>query len=53
MESEHVRESIALIEAESRKETIRFITCGSVDDGKSTLIGRLLFESKNIFDDQN
>ncbi len=52
MESEHVRESIALIEAESRKETIRFITCGSVDDGKSTLIGRLLFESKNIFDDQ-
>ncbi len=33
MESEHVKESIALIEAESRKETIRFITCGSVDDG--------------------
>lgn len=34
------------------KETLRFITCGSVDDGKSTLIGRLLHESKNIFDDQ-
>jgi len=34
------------------KETLRFITCGSVDDGKSTLIGRLLFESKSIFDDQ-
>jgi bifunctional enzyme CysN/CysC len=33
-------------------ETLRFITCGSVDDGKSTLIGRLLFESKAIFDDQ-
>lgn len=33
-------------------ETLRFITCGSVDDGKSTLIGRLLFESKNVFDDQ-
>ncbi len=32
--------------------TLRFITCGSVDDGKSTLIGRLLFESKQIFDDQ-
>jgi bifunctional enzyme CysN/CysC len=32
--------------------TLRFITCGSVDDGKSTLIGRLLFESKAIFDDQ-
>ena len=33
-------------------DTLRFITCGSVDDGKSTLIGRLLFESKAIFDDQ-
>ncbi len=34
------------------KELVRFITCGSVDDGKSTLIGRLLYESKQIFDDQ-
>ena len=34
------------------KGLLRFITCGSVDDGKSTLIGRLLFESKAIFDDQ-
>jgi bifunctional enzyme CysN/CysC len=34
------------------KDTLRFITCGSVDDGKSTLIGRLLYESKGIFDDQ-
>ena len=33
-------------------DTLRFITCGSVDDGKSTLIGRLLYESKNIFEDQ-
>src|SRR5215203_3907655 len=33
-------------------ETLRFITCGSVDDGKSTLIGRLLFETKLIFEDQ-
>ncbi len=33
------------------ENTLRFITCGSVDDGKSTLIGRLLFESKQIFDD--
>jgi bifunctional enzyme CysN/CysC len=32
--------------------TLRFITCGSVDDGKSTLIGRLLWESKQVFDDQ-
>jgi bifunctional enzyme CysN/CysC len=31
---------------------LRFITCGSVDDGKSTLIGRILFESQNLFDDQ-
>lgn len=34
------------------KDTLRFITCGSVDDGKSTLIGRLLYESKMIYDDQ-
>ena len=38
--------------AQRDKETLRFVTCGSVDDGKSTLIGRLLYESKNIFDDQ-
>ncbi|MBC7955504.1 MAG: sulfate adenylyltransferase subunit CysN, partial [Cytophagales bacterium] len=35
-----------------RKSLLRFITCGSVDDGKSTLIGRLLYESKMLFDDQ-
>ena len=34
------------------KEICRFITCGSVDDGKSTLIGRLLYDSKMIFEDQ-
>jgi bifunctional enzyme CysN/CysC len=33
-------------------DTLRFITCGSVDDGKSTLIGRLLYETKLIYDDQ-
>ena len=33
-------------------DTLRFITCGSVDDGKSTLIGRLLYETKMIFEDQ-
>ena len=33
-------------------ELLRFITCGSVDDGKSTLIGRLLYETRQIFDDQ-
>lgn len=36
----------------TERQTLRFITCGSVDDGKSTLIGRLLHESKSIFDDQ-
>jgi len=35
-----------------QKPLLRFITCGSVDDGKSTLIGRLLFDSKRLFDDQ-
>ncbi|MBT7302448.1 MAG: sulfate adenylyltransferase subunit CysN, partial [Victivallales bacterium] len=34
------------------KDLLRFITCGSVDDGKSTLIGRLLYDSKLIFEDQ-
>ena len=33
-------------------DLLRFITCGSVDDGKSTLVGRLLYESKQVFDDQ-
>src|ERR1700739_2025648 len=35
-----------------RKARLRFTTCGSVDDGKSTLIGRLLYDSKMIFEDQ-
>ncbi|PJA37914.1 MAG: hypothetical protein CO182_11160, partial [Lysobacterales bacterium CG_4_9_14_3_um_filter_62_6] len=34
------------------KDLLRFLTCGSVDDGKSTLIGRLLFDSHNLLDDQ-
>ena len=34
------------------KNILKFITCGSVDDGKSTLIGRILFESQLILDDQ-
>ena len=40
------------IDAQAKLDTLRFITCGSVDDGKSTLIGRLLFEAKMIFEDQ-
>ena len=35
-----------------QKSLLRFITCGSVDDGKSTLIGRLLYEAKQLFEDQ-
>lgn len=40
------------LEQHENKELLRFITCGSVDDGKSTLIGRLLHDSKMIFEDQ-
>ncbi len=42
----------AYLDAHRRKSLLRFITCGSVDDGKSTLIGRLLYDSKMIFEDQ-
>jgi len=42
----------AYLGRQERKGLLRFITCGSVDDGKSTLIGRLLFESKTLFEDQ-
>src|SRR5690606_14633665 len=41
-----------LLHAHESKPLLRFIPCGSVDDGKSTLIGRLLYESKRLFDDQ-
>jgi bifunctional enzyme CysN/CysC len=40
------------LEQQQNKQLLRFITCGSVDDGKSTLIGRLLYESKALFEDQ-
>ena len=42
----------AYLETHQHKTMLRFITCGSVDDGKSTLIGRLLYDSKMIFEDQ-
>ncbi|HUO11947.1 MAG TPA: sulfate adenylyltransferase subunit CysN, partial [Caulobacteraceae bacterium] len=42
----------AYLEQHQHKSLLRFITCGSVDDGKSTLIGRLLYDSKLIFEDQ-
>ena len=43
---------VGYLQAHENKSLLRFITCGSVDDGKSTLIGRLLYESKLIFEDQ-
>jgi bifunctional enzyme CysN/CysC len=46
------RDIEAYLDRHRRKTLLRFITCGSVDDGKSTLIGRLLFDSKAIFEDQ-
>ncbi|HTW74566.1 MAG TPA: sulfate adenylyltransferase subunit CysN [Steroidobacteraceae bacterium] len=42
----------AWLAAQADKDLLRFITCGSVDDGKSTLIGRLLYESRALFEDQ-
>ena len=42
----------AYLAQHQHKDMLRFITCGSVDDGKSTLIGRLLYDSKLIFEDQ-
>ncbi len=42
----------AYLAEQENKDLLRFITCGSVDDGKSTLIGRLLYESKMLFEDQ-
>jgi len=46
------RDIDAYLEQHRNKSLLRFITCGSVDDGKSTLIGRLLYDSKMIFEDQ-
>ncbi|MBX8824322.1 sulfate adenylyltransferase subunit CysN [Ochrobactrum sp. SFR4] len=40
------------LEAQEHKSHLRFLTCGSVDDGKSTLIGRLLYDAKTLFEDQ-
>ena len=46
------RDIAAYLQQHQHKSLLRFITCGSVDDGKSTLIGRLLYDSKMLFDDQ-
>ena len=50
--SASAQEFRAYVHAREKRDVLRFITCGSVDDGKSTLIGRLLYESKLIFQDQ-
>lgn len=47
-----VEEFAAYVRAQENKDLLRFITCGSVDDGKSTLIGRLLYDCKQLFEDQ-
>ena len=41
-----------LLDENEQKDLLRLVTAGSVDDGKSTLIGRLLYESKGIYEDQ-
>ncbi|MBN34841.1 MAG: adenylyl-sulfate kinase [Rhodospirillaceae bacterium] len=52
-QSDLIAEDIhAYLKSQEEKSLLRFITCGSVDDGKSTLIGRLLYDSKLIFEDQ-
>ena len=40
------------LDKDEQKDLLRFLTAGSVDDGKSTLIGRLLFDSKKLYEDQ-
>jgi len=52
-QSDLIAEDIhSYLKQQEQKSLLRFITCGSVDDGKSTLIGRLLWDSKMIFEDQ-
>ena len=48
----HIDDIHAYLERHQKKELLRFLTCGSVDDGKSTLIGRLLHDTKMIYEDQ-
>ena len=47
-----IRQVVSYLRTQSSIDTLRFITCGSVDDGKSTLIGRMLYEAHMIFEDQ-
>ncbi|MDE2305015.1 MAG: sulfate adenylyltransferase subunit CysN [Gammaproteobacteria bacterium] len=51
--SDSIRDDvIGYLRAHARKSLLRFIACGSVDDGKSSVIGRLLYEAKSVFEDQ-
>jgi bifunctional enzyme CysN/CysC len=52
MQTTPIEDIHAYLDRHQRKELLRFLTCGSVDDGKSTLIGRLLHDTKGIYDDQ-
>ena len=47
-----IKDLAAFLAAQEKKSLLRFLTCGSVDDGKSTLIGRLLYDTKLLFEDQ-
>src|ERR687893_2222890 len=52
-QADFIKEDIhTYLDRHQRKELLRFLTCGSVDDGKSTLIGRLLHDTKMIYEDQ-
>ena len=51
-ESSAIEKVRLYIENQSNLDLLRFITCGSVDDGKSTLIGRMLYEAQSLFEDQ-
>lgn len=51
-EMQEAEDVAAYLQRQEKKELLRFITCGSVDDGKSTLIGRLLHDSKMLYEDQ-
>ena len=50
--SEALKQVNKYLKGQAKLDTLRFITCGSVDDGKSTLIGRMFFEAQMIFEDQ-
>ncbi len=52
MEDKNIQDIKAFLDADERKDLLRLLTAGSVDDGKSTLIGRLLYDSKKLYEDQ-